>query len=116
MEFASAPKGDIARSSATCTHEWSSLPLGARASSISGDCDRTGDRARNVWLKTVFVRDDLTPESRTRHIASDPSLRVLVTLQRRNQYLLDDQVLEALVGDRVISQLRTQSMATQESS
>ena len=43
--------------------------------------------------------DDLTLENRTRLLESDPNLRVL---QRRSleSYLLDDEVLEALVGDR----------------
>ena len=44
-------------------------------------------------------RDDLSPESRTRLLEKDPNLRVL---ERRSleSYLLDDEVLEALVGDR----------------
>ena len=44
-------------------------------------------------------RDDLSPESRTRLLENDPNLRVL---ERRSleSYLLDDEVLEALVNDR----------------
>ena len=44
-------------------------------------------------------RDDLTPEHRTRLLEDDPNLRVL---KRRSleSYLLDDEVLEALVSDR----------------
>ena len=44
-------------------------------------------------------RDTLTPESRTRHLESDPNLRVLKR-HSLESYLLDDEVLEALVGDR----------------
>ena len=44
-------------------------------------------------------RDTLTPESRTRHLESDPNLRVLCR-HSLESYLLDDEVLEALVGDR----------------
>ncbi len=44
-------------------------------------------------------RDDLTLENRIRHLEGDPTLRVL---ERRSleSYLLDNEVLDALVGDR----------------
>ena len=44
-------------------------------------------------------RDDLTPENRTRLLENDPNLRVLERPSLES-YLLDDEVLEALVGDR----------------
>ena len=57
--------------------------------------------APGTYILKLRDRDYLTPESRTRLLASDPSLRVL---ERRSleSYLLDDEVLEALVGDRGI--------------
>ena len=45
-------------------------------------------------------RDTLTPESRTRHLESDPNLRVLCR-HSLESYLLDDEVLEVLVAFRV---------------
>ena len=55
--------------------------------------------APGTHLLKLRDRDDLTLENRTRLLESDPNLRVL---QRRSleSYLLDDEVLEALVGDR----------------
>ena len=44
-------------------------------------------------------RDHLTLENRTRLLTSDPTLRVLER-HSLESYLLDDEVLEALVGDR----------------
>ena len=55
--------------------------------------------APGTHLLRLRDRDDLTPEHRTRLLAADPDLRVL---KRRSleSYLLDDEVLEALVGKR----------------
>ena len=44
-------------------------------------------------------RDDLTPEHRLRLLAGDPDLRVLER-HSLESYLLDDEVLEALIGHR----------------
>ena len=55
--------------------------------------------APGTYILKLRDRDDLTPENRTRLLESDPNLRVL---QRRSleSYLLDDEVLHALVSDR----------------
>ena len=47
----------------------------------------------------VRDRDDLTLDHRTRLLANDPTLRVLER-HSLESYLLDDEVLEGLVGDR----------------
>ena len=57
--------------------------------------------APGTYILKLRDRDDLPPESRTRLLASDPSLRVLER-HSLESYLLDDEVLEALVGDRGI--------------
>ena len=55
--------------------------------------------APGTYILKLRDRDDLSPESRTRLLENDPNLRVL---ERRSleSYLLDDEVLEALVNDR----------------
>ena len=55
--------------------------------------------APGTRLLKLRDRDDLAPEGRTRLLKDDPNLRVL---ERRSleSYILDDEVLEALVGDR----------------
>ena len=55
--------------------------------------------APGTYILKLRDRDDLTPENRTRLLESDPNLRVL---QRHSleSYILDDEVLEALVSDR----------------
>ena len=55
--------------------------------------------APGTFILKLRDRDDLTPDGRTRLLAGDPNLRVL---ERRSleSYLLDDEVLEVLVGDR----------------
>ena len=55
--------------------------------------------APGTYILKLRDRDDLTTENRTRLLDNDSNLRVL---QRRSleSYLLDDEVLEALVSDR----------------
>ena len=55
--------------------------------------------APGTYLLKLRDRDDLTPENRTRLLESDPNLRVLKR-HSLESYLLDDEVLDALAGDR----------------
>ena len=74
-----------------------------KSSGGKGELDLAASIASVIAPGTHIVklrdRDDLSPESRTRLLKDDPTLRVL---ERRSleSYLLDDEVLEALVGDR----------------
>ena len=74
-----------------------------RSSGGKGDLDEAASIAAVIAPGTLILklrdRDDLTPEHRTRLLDEDPTLRVL----RRHSlesYLLDDEVLEALVALR----------------
>ena len=55
--------------------------------------------APGTRLLKLRDRDDLTPENRTRLLKDDPNLRVLER-HSLESYILDDEVLEALVGER----------------
>ena len=55
--------------------------------------------APGTQLLKLRDRDDLTPENRARLLTDDPNLRVLER-HSLESYLLDDEVLEALVLDR----------------
>ena len=74
-----------------------------KSSGGKGELDRAVAIASVIAPGTNILklrdRDDLTPENRTRLIEKDPSLRIL---KRRSleSYLLDDEVLEALVVER----------------
>ena len=74
-----------------------------KSSGGKGDLDQAASIAAVIAPGTHIVklrdRDDLSPDGRTRLLEDDPTLRVL---ERRSleSYLLDDEVLEALVSDR----------------
>ena len=74
-----------------------------KSSGGKGDLDQAAAIAAVIAPGTDIVklrdRDDLSPDGRTRLLEDDPTLRVL---ERRSleSYLLDDEVLEALVSDR----------------
>ena len=74
-----------------------------KSSGGKGELKKAADIASVIAPGTVILklrdRDDLTPDNRARLLTSDPTLRVL---QRHSleSYLLDDEVLEALVADR----------------
>ena len=76
-----------------------------KSSGGKGELERAAQIASVIAPGTRILklrdRDTLTSESRTRLLKGDPNLRVL---QRHSleSYLLDDGVLEALVGDRGI--------------
>ena len=77
-----------------------------KSSGGKGELERATAIASVIAPGTTILklrdRDDLTPENRARLIEKDPNLRVL---KRRSleSYLLDDEVLEALVGERGFS-------------
>ena len=68
-----------------------------------GDLDQAQAIASVIAPSTKILklrdRDDLTPENRSRLLESDPNLRVLKR-HSLESYLLDDEVLDALAGDR----------------
>ena len=74
-----------------------------KSSGGKGELERAAAIASVIAPGTSILklrdRDDLTPENRARLLEGDSNLRVL---QRRSleSYLLDDEVLEALVCDR----------------
>ena len=74
-----------------------------KSSGGKGDLEQAAQIASVIAPGTRLLklrdRDDLTPENRTRLLKSDPNLRVLER-HSLESYLLDDEVLEALVGDR----------------
>ena len=74
-----------------------------RSSGGKGDLDQAADLASVIAPGTLILKlrdlDDLTPENRVRLLKKDPKLRVL-KLRSLESYLLDDEVLEALVSDR----------------
>ena len=55
--------------------------------------------APGTIILTLRDRDDITLESRTRLLVKDPNLRVLER-HSLESYLLDDEILDALVADR----------------
>ena len=74
-----------------------------KSSGGKGDLDQAAAIASVIAPGTYILklrdRDDLTPENRTRLLEGDPNLRVLER-HSLESYLLDDEVLEALVTDR----------------
>ena len=74
-----------------------------KSSGGKGELERAAQIASVIAPGTRLLklrdRDDLTPENRTRLLQSDSNLRVLER-HSLESYLLDDEVLEALVGDR----------------
>ena len=74
-----------------------------KSSGGKGELERAAQIASVIAPGTHILklrdRDTLTPESRTRHLESDPNLRVLKR-HSLESYLLDDEVLEVLVADR----------------
>ena len=74
-----------------------------KSSGGKGELERAAQIASVIAPGTRLLklrdRDDLTLENRTRLLKSDPNLRVLER-HSLESYLLDDEVLEALVGDR----------------
>ena len=74
-----------------------------KSSGGKGDLDQAAAIASVIAPGTYILklrdRDDLTPENRTRLLEGDPNLRVLER-HSLESYLLDDEVLEALVADR----------------
>ena len=74
-----------------------------KSSGGKGELEQAASIASVIAPGTVILklrdRDDLTPDGRTRLLAEDPNLRVLEH-RSLESYLLDDEVLEALVGDR----------------
>ena len=74
-----------------------------KSSGGKGELERAAQIASVIATGTRLVklrdRDDLTPENRTRLLAGDPNLRVLER-HSLESYLLDDEVLEGLVGGR----------------
>ena len=74
-----------------------------KSSGGKGDLERAAAIASLIAPGTHILklrdRDTLTTESRTRLLTSDPTLRVLKR-HSLESYLLDNEVLEALVGDR----------------
>ena len=74
-----------------------------KSSGGKGDLDQAAAIASVIAPGTYILklrdRDDLTPENRTRLLEGDPNLRVLER-HSLESYLLDDEVLEALVIDR----------------
>ena len=74
-----------------------------KSSGGKGDLERAAQIASVIAPGTRLLklrdRDDLTLENRTRLLAEDSNLRVLER-HSLESYLLDDDVLEALVGDR----------------
>ena len=75
-----------------------------RSSGGKGELERAASIASVIAPGTCILklrdRDDLTPDGRIRFLEDDPNLRVL---KRRSleSYLLDDEVLQALVDERV---------------
>ena len=76
-----------------------------KSSGGKGELERAASIASVIAPGTHILKlrdlDDLTPENRTRLLKDDPNLRVLER-HSLESYLLDDEVLEALVGDRGI--------------
>ena len=74
-----------------------------KSSGGKGELDRAAAIASVIAPGTSILklrdRDRLTLENRARLLKSDPTLRVLERYSLES-YLLDDEVLEALVGDR----------------
>ena len=74
-----------------------------RSSGGKGELERAASIASVIAPGTCILklrdRDDLTPEGRIRLLEDDPNLRVL-KLRSLESYLLDDEVLQALVADR----------------
>ena len=74
-----------------------------KSSGGKGELDRAAAIASVIAPGTAVLklrdRDHITPENRTRLLTSDPTLRVL-DRHSLESYLLDDEVLAALVGDR----------------
>ena len=74
-----------------------------KSSGGKGELERAASIASVIAPGTHLVklrdRDDLSPEHRTRLLDNDPNLRVLKR-HSLESYLLDDEVLEALVGSR----------------
>ena len=74
-----------------------------KSSGGKGELERAAQMASVIAPGTRLLklrdRDDLTPENRTRLLRKDPNLRVLER-HSLESYLLDDEVLEALAGDR----------------
>ena len=74
-----------------------------KSSGGKGELERAAQIASVIAPGTRILklrdRDSLTSESRTRHLESDPNLRVL-NRHSLESYLLDNEVLEMLVAER----------------
>ncbi len=74
-----------------------------KSSGGKGELERAAQIASVIAPGTRILklrdRDTLTAETRTRHLESDPNLRVLKH-HSLESYLLDDEILQVLVADR----------------